>query len=238
LLASGSTVLGHLDPRGAAKETVELRRLHVKRIADELRDVQSHFPEINAALHLRRDDFTDAVRQNMVTAYEFLDAIVRDELDFFSDEGLEALLQLNHLVLLGKGYDSRDFSRHIMLTRRQFFDNFRKYVKPVRRWYRKHHMDNPYKIAAQVYIGVLSQPQLFQEGNHRTGSLIASGILLQHDCPPFVLTRQNAVAYFNPSSEIKFTDKRTVRGKLRLPKYRRYFREFFLRANVNEAYVR
>jgi hypothetical protein len=123
---------------------------------------------------------------------------------FFSEEGLEALLQLNHLVLLGRGYDPRAFRGHITVTRRQFFANFREYVKPIRRWYRKHDTENPYKIASQVYVGVLSQPQLYQEGNHRTGSLIASGILLQNGCPPFVLTRQNAVAYFNPSSEIKF----------------------------------
>jgi hypothetical protein len=83
-----------------------------------------------------------------------------------------------------------------------------------------------YKVASQVYVGVLSQPQLYQEGNHRTGSLIASGILLQNGCPPFVLTQRDAVSYFNPSSEIKFSDKRTIRGKLRLPKYRREFREF------------
>jgi hypothetical protein len=67
--------------------------------------------------------------------------------------------------------------------------------------------------------------------------LIASGILLQNGRPPFVLTRKNAVAYFNPSSEIKFTDKRTVGGKLRLPKYRQDFRDF-LKRNVNAAYVR
>ena len=84
---------------------------------------------------------------------------------------------------------------------------------------------------------MLSQPQLYQEGNHRTGSLIASGILLQNGCPPFVLTRQNAVAYFNPSSEIKFADKRTIRGKLRLPKYQHEFRKF-LQQNINQAYVR
>lgn len=41
---------------------------------------------------------------------------------------------------------------------------------PIRRWYRKHETENPYKVASQVYAGVLSQPQLFQEGNHRTGS--------------------------------------------------------------------
>ncbi|HTW65360.1 MAG TPA: hypothetical protein VME17_12115 [Bryobacteraceae bacterium] len=212
-------------------------RLRLGRIDDELREVQRYFPAINALLNSRRDEFTDTVRQNMVAAYEFLDAAVSQDLDLFSDEGLEALLQLNHLVLLGRGYDPAEFRRHISVTRQQFFDNFLQYVKPLRRWYRKHETDNPYKVAAQVYIGVLSQPQLYQEGNHRTGSLIASGILLQNGCPPFVLTRENAVAYFNPSSEIKFTDKRTVRGKLRLPKYQHDFRDF-LRRNVNQAYVR
>jgi len=140
-------------------------------------------------------------------------------------------------VLLGKGYDPREFGRHFSATRQRFFNNFRQYVKPIQRWYSKHQTDNPYKVAAQVYVGVLSQPQLYQEGNHRTGSLIASGILLQNGCPPFVLTRRNAIAYFNPSTEIKFTDKRTIRGKLRLPKYQRDFGDF-LRENVDEAYVR
>jgi hypothetical protein len=211
-------------------------RLHLGRIEDELRDVQRHFPAINRVLNCRRDDFSDTVRQNMLTAYEFLDAVVADELDLFSDQGLEALLQLNHLVLLGRGYDRHTFDRHITVTRRQFFANFRQYVKPIQRWYRKHETENPYKIGSQVYVGVLSQPQLFQEGNHRTGSLIASAILLQNGCPPFVLTRKNAIAYFNPSSEIKFTDKRSIRGKLRLPKYQREFREF-LQQNVDQAYV-
>lgn len=221
----------------SAKVIVKPLRLRLGRIEDELLDVQLHFPAINAVLNCRRDDFTDTVRQNMLSAYEFLDSVVDQNLDLFSDEGLEALLQLNHLVLLGKGYDPREFGRHITVTRQRFYENFRRYVKPIRRWYRKHQTENPYKVAAQVYVGVLSQPQLYQEGNHRTGSLIASGILLQNGCPPFVLTRQNAVAYFNPSSEIKFTDKRTINGKLRLPKYQRDFRDF-LQQNVNEAYVR
>ncbi len=216
---------------------VKRLRLHLGRIEDELRDVQRHFPAINAVLNCHRDDFSDTVRQNMLTAYEFLDAVVDEDLDLFSDEGLEALSELNHLVLLGRGYDARAFGRHISETRRQFFDNFRRYVKPIRRWYRKHETENPYKVAAEVYVGVLSQPQLYQEGNHRTGSLIASGILLKNGCPPFVLTRQNAVAYFNPSSEIKFTDKRSIRGKLRLPKYQHEFRKF-LQQNVNQAYLK
>jgi hypothetical protein len=215
---------------------VKRLRLRLGRIEEDLRDVQLHFETINAMLTCRRDEFTDTVRQNMVAGYEFLSAIIHDNLDLFSDDGVEALLQLNHLVLLGRGYDKREFGRHIDVTRQQFFDNFHRYVKPIRRWYRKHDMANPYKVAAQVYVGCLSQPQLYQEGNHRTGSLIASAILLQNGCPPFVLTRQNAISYFNPSSEIKFTDKRTIHGKLRLPKYQRAFRKF-LQRNVNQAYV-
>ena len=108
-------------------------RLHLRRIEDELRDVQRHFPAINAVLNCRRDDFSDTVLQNMLAAYEFLDAVVADKLDLFGDEGLEALLQLNHLVLLGRGYDLRAFDRHITVTRGQFFENFRRYVKPIQR---------------------------------------------------------------------------------------------------------
>ena len=104
--------------------TVKPLRLRLGRIEDELRDVQRHFSSINAVLNLRRDDFTDAVRQNMLAAYEFLDAIIHDGLDLFSDPGLEALLKLNHLVLLGRDYDSRAFGRHISATRERFFANF------------------------------------------------------------------------------------------------------------------
>jgi hypothetical protein len=41
-------------------------------------------------------------------------------------------LQLNRLVLLGRRYDPRVFGRHITVTGRQFFDTFRRYVKPIR----------------------------------------------------------------------------------------------------------
>src|SRR5260370_6286807 len=147
---------------------VKRLRLHLGRIEDELHDVQRHFTAINAVLNCRRDDFSDTVRQNMLTAFEFLDAVVDEDLDLFSDEGLEALLQLNHLVLLGRGYDPRAFGRHISVTRRQFFDNFHRYVKPIRLWYRKHETENPYKVASQVYMGVLIQPPLYHESNPRT----------------------------------------------------------------------
>jgi len=44
----------------------EAMRLHLRRIEDELCDVQRHFSAINASLDCQRDDLTDTVRQNML----------------------------------------------------------------------------------------------------------------------------------------------------------------------------
>lgn len=118
-------------------------RLNIRRIAEALLDVQQHFPGINAILKCRRDDFTDTARENLLAGYEFVDSAVAENLDFFSNEGLEALLHVNHLVLLGRKYDPRVFREHISVTRRRFFDNFYRYVRPIRRWYRKHETENP-----------------------------------------------------------------------------------------------
>jgi len=43
--------------------------------------------------------------------------MVAQDIDFFSHAGLEGLLQLNHIVLLGKGYDAKAFGGHITATR-------------------------------------------------------------------------------------------------------------------------
>jgi hypothetical protein len=46
-------------------------RLRLGRTGDELRDVQHHFPAINALLNSRRDDFTELVEcQDCKAAYE------------------------------------------------------------------------------------------------------------------------------------------------------------------------
>ncbi len=96
----------------------------------------------------------------MVAAYKFLDAVVSQDLDLFSEEGLEPFCSSTTSRCLVRDMIRASSGDISPLTRHQFFDNFRRYVKPIRRWYRKHETDNPYKVAAQVYVGVLSQPQL------------------------------------------------------------------------------
>ena len=71
--------------------------------------------------------------------------------------------------------------------------------------YRRHAADgdHAYKLAAETYLSILSESQLFIEGNHRTGSLIASWINLYAGYPPIVLSVENAVDYSALSAAIK-----------------------------------
>ena len=72
----------------------------------------------------------------------------------------------------------------------------------------------------------VSQPQLFFEGNHRTGALLMSCILVRHGKPPFVLGVDNAKAYFDPSSLAKKTKKDFFGMYYTLPKIKKKFSHF------------
>ena len=92
--------------------------------------------------------------------------------------------------------------------------------------YEHHKGESAWKRAAGVYIRVLSEPQLFIEGNHRTGALIMSYILVKSSRPPFVLTVDNAKAYFDPSTLISKTSKRGLVMLFRMPKLKKQFAAF------------
>src|SRR5208283_5004059 len=127
------------------------------------------------------------------------------------------------------------FNNAIMANSQKFYT----FIDPIEKWYRNHMKGEPHplKVAAEVYVAVLGFPQLFYEGNHRTGVLIANWISMFYGKPPFVLSAKNAVAYFKPSAEIKrFANKSTWRGRSRLPKYRASFKKFW-EENIDSKYI-
>ncbi len=197
-------------------------QLNIDNIVASLLEVQRNFDSINAQLSVRRENLTDQMVQNMVTAYHYLDDLVADKVNLLPG-GHDHMLELNHIVLCGRDPLVRmEFASHIQATEKRFY----KQLKVIKRWYKSYKDESTYKVAAQIYVAVLSQPQLFIEGNHRTGSLIASYFLLMGGKYPFVLNKENALAYFEPSSQIKLSNKETIKGKFRLPKYRSEFRRF------------
>jgi hypothetical protein len=85
-------------------------------------------------------------------------------------------------------------------------------------WLDLHQHVTAWKRAAGVFTRVLSQPQLYVEGNHRTGALLMGYLLAREGLPPFVLTVENARQFFEPATLIKKRKKQGLDNLLRLPK--------------------
>ena len=213
-------------------------RLNLKTIEQSLRDVQREFPKINEILHSRRDSMTDEVLENMLAGYAFVDKAVADGADLFTLRHIPDLLEFNHIVLCGLNQQVRqEYQTHIEATAQRFYEQEEFNIDDILRWYYKHEDESPWKRAAGVYVRILSQPQIYIEGNHRTGALIMSSILVRDGKAPFVLTVDNAKAYFDPSTLFKATTKTATTLLTKLPRMKKLFAEF-LRAQAHERYIR
>lgn len=184
----------------------------------------------------RRDVFDSVIRGHMMDGYRYLDSLLRKGIEPFSTEGVPQIMELNNVIHYGFDLQLRlEYNQAILANS----EKFAQYIVPIERWYKNHMKSKPHplRVSAEVYVAVLGFPQLFIEGNHRTGNLISNWISMYYGHPPFVLSVENAVAYFRPSKEIKrFADKSTWRGRARLPKYRACFKRFW-EQNIDFKYV-
>lgn len=199
-------------------------RLDLDRIESSLREVQGNFDALNEKLLMRREPLTDQIIGNLLEGYAYVDQLLEDGVEVFSERGLDHILELNHIVLCGRNERVRlEYGSHLLETRRKFAQG----IGEIAAWYERKRHKSATRRAAGVYVLLVSQPQLFLEGNHRTGALTASYILVQEGLPPFVLTPKNAVAYFNPSTLIKYRHKeKFLDRQYYLKKYRRAFQDF------------
>jgi prophage maintenance system killer protein len=209
-------------------------RLELTRIERCLRAVQRDFAKINATLNSRRDTLDDDVVANMLSGYAYVNSMLERGHDPLKRGQHGHLLELNTIVLCGHSLDERRrFHRHIEATEAHFYETPGGGIRDVTEWYDGHKGDDAWEKASGVYIRALSEPQLFIEGNHRTGALIMSYLLVRSGRPPFVLKVDNAKGYFNPSTLIRMTRKHTVTAYWRLPRMKKTFAGF-LREHVDK----
>jgi hypothetical protein len=225
-------VAGGSNTRPKESELNKPERLNLEAIDASLKTVEAHWLQIDEELELkgigRKDTpFTYIIRMRMMSAYKYLDDLLAQKIPPFSKESIKHMLVLNERVHYGTDHQlMSEYTKAIKATT----EKFNQHIWPIREWYERHteRGNYPLKIAAEIYVSILGYPQLYIEGNHRTGTLIADWISVFHGFPPFVLTVENAIAYFAPSAEIKsFADKSTWRGRSKLPKYRKSFLEFW-----------
>ena len=219
----------------------DILRLDLVKVEKSLNQVEENWKKIDDELDLRKigrkdTPFNADIKEKMMSAYGFLDILLSEGIEPFSKESLAEICELNNLVHYG--LDSRlrqEYAKAIDANSKKYYRN----IDPILHWYTNHMKKEPHplKVAAEIYVAILGHPQLFIEGNHRTGSIISSWINMYHGYPPFVLSLKNAIPYFEPSAEIKkFADKSTWRGRSRLPKYRKSFKEFWEK-NIDWDYV-
>lgn len=212
--------------------------INLDAIEAALRDLQRVFPQINVKLMDRRDRLDDAVIANMMDGYRLVDRFLSEGTDIFARGHSSCWLQLNATVLCGT--DPGDLRRyHGMLeaTEERFYEESGAGIGDVMNWYALNRESDVWRRAAGIYNRILSLPQLFIEGNHRTGALIMSYILASEGKPPFVLTKENAEGYFNPSSVIKRNKKRNLLGEIN---FRRLTKNFanFLKDQKNKEFIK
>jgi hypothetical protein len=209
----------------------KILKFNLNNVEKSLLEVQNNWKKIDDELDHekigRRDTFDPVIRGRLMEAYRHLNELLEKSVEPFSPEGISEILELNNILHYGFNSQLRlEYNQAIQATSEKFNLN----ITPIEKWYRKHMKGEPHplKVAAEVYVAVLGFPQLFIEGNHRTGNLISNWISMFYGKPPFVLSPKNAVAYFKPSKEIKrWADKSTWRGRARIPKYRTCFKKFW-----------
>jgi prophage maintenance system killer protein len=212
-------------------------RLNLPAIESTLRALQADFSRINRVLTTPRDPMTDEVRTNMMAGYECVDDALARGLDFFGPGNSRRLLELNMLVLYGHDEDTRrQQARHLDLTEQHFYEQDDRGIGDLMEWYQRHAEEDLWKRAAGAYIRILSRPQLYIEGNHRTGALVMSYLLAREGKPPFVLSAENAKAYFEPSMLVKDTKKHSLGMLIRLAKLKKRFAKL-LKENSDKRYL-
>ena len=211
--------------------------LDLETIATSLHRVQMEFDAINQQLSWQRDPMSDEVVENLLAGYAYVDALVDAGIDVFVMGHHKHLLELNTLVLCGRNPERRvEFAAHIKATERSFYEERQGGIEDIVEWHSRHRHESAWNLAAGLYVRILSKPQLFIEGNHRTGVLVASYVLLRNGLPPFVLTVENARAYFDPSTVIRETYKLGPLALFRLPGIKKRFARF-LRDQPSSSYL-
>ncbi|MFP4011210.1 MAG: hypothetical protein ACLFUM_05880 [Spirochaetaceae bacterium] len=198
----------------------------LERIEQALHGFRSAFSQVNERLSMQREELTDEMVAHILQAYGFLNEMLEKGMDVFTPAGMHGILELNHLVLCGSDPRVRsDYYAHLSATRKRFL----KRIHPIRTYVlknRKRRRD-PHELATVFYSKLLSYPQLFLEGNHRTGNILLNYILSSAGAAPYVPTEADAHIYLNLSGDFKLTERdNSFDTTLKMPKYRKQFQTF------------
>jgi hypothetical protein len=206
----------------------------------DLRAIESALRSAQLALadDASHDTMGEPVVENMLAGYARVDEIVAEGIDPLAMGQVAELLELNRLVLCGVDLELRArYAQHLAASERRFYEEPEGGIGDLVESLTLERPDDIWQLAAAAYAGMATEPQLFIEGNHRTGALMVSAILMQANEPPFVLDAENAATFFALSADLRGVRKHGLGAMFRLSGMRRRLAEL-LRTGRREAYLR
>ncbi|MGD1984000.1 MAG: hypothetical protein PVF93_08855 [Chromatiaceae bacterium] len=192
-------------------------RLNLPAIRDASQSVQAAYEAINEQLDAELPPLLDEVIDNLIAGYALVDRLIGEGANLMAPGYSRGVLELNNTVLYGPG-EARNASHlrdSLAASEHYFYNKTHSGIGDLIEFFAESRFDNEWHEAAAVYVRMMATPQLFIEGNHRTGALLMSYLLVRRGRPPFVLTPENAVSYFRLSADSGQIKRRSVRMLLR-----------------------
>ncbi len=212
--------------------------MNISTIQLTLQTVKSQFNELNHSLNRELPHFHNESLENLIAGYGLVEDLVYQQTELFNLGHSRDILELNHTVLYGskETRDVIEYKKQLDASEKYFFERTHGGIGDLIDYYQSHSFSNPWQEASSIYIRMMSSPQLFREGNHRTGALLMSYVLLRSDLPPFVLSLQNAKEYFMFSNQIAQHARRSLMLKWRWRNLQSKFAEY-LEKNASTEYL-
>lgn len=140
----------------------------------------------------------------MISGYVLVDRFIEARTDLFSLGNSALILELNNVVLYGPDTPTRHERYHgeLQASEKYFYNRKEGDFGDFMEFYQRSLSRDVWSLGALVYLHLQARPQLFIEGNHRTGALLMSYLLLRAGKPPFVLNRRNVIPFFEVASAI------------------------------------
>jgi len=115
----------------------KILRLDLDAVEKSLLRVEKHWQEIDDELDElkigRKDSpFNKTLRDNMMSAYSFLDGLLSQKVEPFSGESIQGLLEINNMVHYDNNNRLRfEYSRAMQETSKKFYGH----LPPLKHWY-------------------------------------------------------------------------------------------------------
>lgn len=169
------------------------------------------------------------VLNRLLVGYRYVDRLLVEGVELLDLGQSRHLLELNHIVLCGTSPKTRaEAADHLAETERVFYEGRPGGIADFNDWRERNRGLAGAELAAACFVRIVSSPQLYVEGNQRTGMLVASYVLARAGAPPLVLsaaTKPEAARLFG---EIKECPKTRLVKQPRLWKLQRRLTAFIV----------